>query len=101
MPDFELNIRVCNRLLNKIMRRECGYDCVFRINSLYYMSNRFLIPEKNHFSELVYIKSHKSFSLIEREQIRKYLNENINLLLRYIEGRDYRPILDIKLKIIQ
>ena len=101
MQDFELNIRVCNRLLNKIMKRDFGYDCVFRINSLFYMNNRFLIPETHHFSELVYLKSYKSLTLIEREQIRKSLNENINLLLRYIEGRDYRPILDIKLKIIQ
>ena len=101
MREYELNVRVCNRLLNKIMKREIGYDYFFRINPITYMNNRILIPKKVHLSEMVYIKLKGSITFDEREKIRKDLNKNINLLFTIIEGREYRPILDIKLKLIQ
>lgn len=65
------------------------------------MTNRVLIPKKIHLSEMVYIKLYGSISFEERERIRKEFNKNINLLFTLIEGREYRPILDIKLKFIQ
>lgn len=99
MREYELNIRVCNRLLNKIMKRDYGYDYFFRINPITYMNNRVLIPEKVHLSELVYIKLKSSISSNEREKIREEIKENINLLLKLIEGNEYRPILDVKLKL--
>ena len=101
MNDYSLNVRVGNRLLNKIMKRDYGYDYFFRINPIIYMTNRVLIPKKNHLSELVYIKLNGSISFEEREIIRNDLNKNINQLFTIIEGREYRPILDIKLKLIQ
>lgn len=101
MREYELNVRVCNRLLNKIMKRDYGYDYSFRINPITYMNNRVLIPTKVHLSEMVYIKLKESITFDEREKIRKDLNKNINLLFTIIEGREYRPILDIKLKLIQ
>lgn len=101
MDDFELNVRVGNRMLNKIMKRDYGYDCFFRINPIYYMNNRVLIPEKFHLSEMVYIRLKRSITFEEREKMRNELNKNINLLFNLIEGSMYRPILDIKLKFIQ
>jgi hypothetical protein len=101
MNDFSLNVRVGNRMLNKIMKRDYGYDYFFRINPIVYMTNRVLIPKKIHLSEMVYIKLNGSISFEERETIRKELNTNINLLLTLIEGLEYRPVLDIKLKLIQ
>jgi hypothetical protein len=101
MSDFELNIKVCNRLLNKIMKRDYGYDYSFRINPIIYIDNRSLIPKKVHLSEMVYVKLKSSITFDEREKIRKDLNKNINLLFTIIEGREYRPILDIKLKLKQ
>ena len=100
MSDFELNVRVCNRLLNKLMNRDYGYDIFFRIHPLTYLDNRVSIPKTYHCSELVYLKTKKVLTLIEREKIRKELNKNINLLFKLIESVGYRPILDIKLKII-
>jgi hypothetical protein len=88
-------------MLNKIMKRDYGYDYFFRINPIVYMTNRVLIPKKIHLSEMVYIKLNGSISFEERETIRKELNTNINLLLTLIEGLEYRPVLDIKLKLIQ
>lgn len=101
MNDFSLNVRVGNRMLNKIMKRDYGYHYFFRINPIIYMTNRVLIPKKIHLSEMVYIKLNGSITFEERETIRKELNTNINLLLTLIEGLEYRPVLDIKLKIIQ
>lgn len=101
MNDYSLNVRVGNRMLNKIMKRDYGYDYFFRINPIVYMTNRVLIPKKIHLSEMVYIKLNGSISFEERETIRKELNTNINLLLTLIEGLEYRPVLDIKLKLIQ
>lgn len=101
MNDFSLNVRVGNRMLNKIMKRDYGYDYFFRINPIIYMTNRVLIPKKIHLSEMVYIKLNGSITFEERETIRKELNTNINLLLTLIEGLEYRPVLDIKLKLIQ
>lgn len=101
MNDFSLNVRVGNRMLNKIMKRDYGYDCLFRINPIIYMTNRVLIPKKIHLSEMVYVKLKGSITFEEREKIRKELNKNINLLLTLIEGIEYRPVLDIKLKLIQ
>jgi len=101
MNDFSLNVRVGNRMLNKIMKRDYGYDYFFRINPIVYMTNRVLIPEKVHLSEMVCVRLKRSITFDEREKIRKELNENINLLFTLIEGKDYRPILDIKLKLIQ
>lgn len=101
MNDFSLNVRVGNRMLNKIMKRDYGYDYFFRINPIIYMTNRVLIPKKIHLSEMVYIKLNGSINFEERETIRKELNTNINLLLTLIEGLEYRPVLDIKLKLIQ
>jgi hypothetical protein len=83
------------------MKRDYGYDYFFRINPIVYMTNRVLIPKKIHLSEIVYIKLNGSISFEERETIRKELNTNINLLLKLIEGLEYRPVLDIKLKLIQ
>ncbi len=101
MNDFSLNVRVGNRMLNKIMKRDYGYDYFFRINPIIYMTNRVLIPKKIHLSEMVYVKLKGSITFEEREKIRKELNKNINLLLTLIEGIEYRPVLDIKLKLIQ
>lgn len=101
MNDFSLNVRVGNRMLNKIMKRDYGYDYFFRINPIIYMTNRVLIPKNIHLSEMVYIKLCGSISFEERERIRKDLNKNINLLFTLIEGSEYRPVLDIKLKFIQ
>lgn len=101
MNDFSLNVRVGNRILNKIMKRDYGYDYFFRINPIIYMTNRVLIPKKIHLSEMVYVKLKGSITFEERERIRKELNKNINLLLTLIEGIEYRPVLDIKLKLIQ
>jgi hypothetical protein len=101
MNDFSLNVRVGNRMLNKIMKKDYGYDYFFRINPIIYMTNRVLIPKKIHLSEMVYIKLNGSINFEERETIRKELNTNINLLLTLIEGLEYRPVLDIKLKLIQ
>ena len=101
MNDYSLNVRVGNKMLNKIMKRDYGYDYFFRINPIIYMTNRVLIPKKIHLLEMVYVKLNGSISFEEREIIRKDLNKNINLLFTLIEGRDYRPILDIKLKFIQ
>lgn len=101
MNDFSLNVRVGNRMLNKIMKREYGYNYFFRINPINYIDNRVLIPKKVHLSGMVYIKLKGSITFDEREKIRKDLNKNINLLLTLIEGREYRPVLDIKLKLIQ
>lgn len=50
---------------------------------------------------MVYVKLNGSISFEEREKIRKELKMIINLLFTLIEGLEYRPILDIKLKIIQ
>ena len=83
------------------MKSEIGYDYSFRINPIRYLNNRVIIPQKVHLSEMVYIKLKGSIDFDEREKIRKDLNKNINLLFTIIEGRDYRPILDIKLKLIQ
>jgi hypothetical protein len=88
-------------MLNKVMKRDYGYDCFFRINPINYINNRVLIPEKVHLSEMVCVRLNRSITFDEREKIRKELNENINLLFTLIEGKDYRPILDIKLKLIQ
>jgi hypothetical protein len=101
MNDLELNVRVGNRMLNKIMKREYGYDCFFRINPINYLNNRVLIPKKVHLSEIVYVKLKRSITFDEREKMRKDLNVKINLLFNLIEGIVYRPILDIKLKFIQ
>ena len=101
MNDFSLNVRVSNRMLNKIMKNDYGYDYFFRINPIVYMTNRVLIPKQIHLSEMVYIKLNRSITFEERETIRKELNTNINLLLTLIEGFEYRPVLDIKLKLIQ
>jgi hypothetical protein len=101
MNDYSLNVRVGNRMLNKIMKRDYGYDYSFRINPINYIDNRVLIPKKVHLSEMIYIKLKGSITFDEREKIRKDLNKNINLLFTIIEGRDYRPVLDIKLKLIQ
>ena len=64
------------------------------------MTNGVLFPKNIHLLEMVYVKLNGSISFEEREIIRKDLNKNINLLFTLIEGRDYRPILDIKLKFI-
>ena len=101
MNDFSLNVRVGNRMLNKIMKRDYGYDYFFRINPIVYMTNRVLIPEKVHLSEMVCVRLKRSITFDEREKIRRELNMIINLLFTLIEGLEYRPILDIKLKIIQ
>jgi hypothetical protein len=99
MSDFELNIQVCNRFLNKIMKSDYGYDIFFRIHPLTYLNNRLSIPKTHHYSELVYLKTKMEFTLFEREKIRKELNRNINLLFKFTESRNYRPILDIKMRI--
>ena len=101
MNDFSLNVRVVNRILNKIMKRDYGYNYFFRINPIIYTTNRVLIPKKIHLSEMVYVKLNGSISFEEREKIRRELKMIINLLFTLIEGLEYRPILDIKLKIIQ
>jgi hypothetical protein len=101
MNDFSLNVRAGNRMLNKIMKRDYGYNYYFRINPIVYITNRVLIPKKIHLSEMVYVKLKGSISFEEREKIRRELNMIINLLFTLIEGLEYRPILDIKLKIIQ
>lgn len=101
MNDFSLNVRAVNRMLNRIMKKDYGYNYFFRINPIIYITNRVLIPKKIHLSEMVYVKLNGSISFGEREKIRRELKMIINLLFTLIEGLDYRPILDIKLKIIQ
>lgn len=101
MRENELNIRVCNRLLNKIMKRDYGYNLFFRINHINYIENRTLIPKKFHTLEQVFINPQYPLNQIVIERIKNDLMKNINLLCKVIEGVNYRQILLIELIILK
>jgi hypothetical protein len=104
MKDLEVNIRVCNKLLNRVMKNDYGYDdCLFRIDPIYYMNNRNrgYIPRKFHTSEEVVIKCKNNPDKIDKFKMKKELTKTINFLLNFIEGRDFRKVLLIYFKIIK
>ena len=80
MNDFSLNVRVGNIMLNKIMKRDYGYDYFFRINPIIYMTNRVLIPKKIHLLEMVYVKLNGTISFEEKEKLISSLYNRIKIL---------------------
>jgi hypothetical protein len=101
--DLEVNVRVCNKLLNKVMKTDYGYDCLFRLDPINYMDNRNrgYIPRKFHISEEVIIRFRNNSDKIDKDKIKKELIKTINYLLKFIEGRDFRQILLIYIKVIE
>jgi hypothetical protein len=100
MIDIERNIFVCNRLLNKLMKSEYGYDFTIRINQLVYLSNRQFSYRKYNY-EIVYVRTNKTFNNKTLKILKDRVYHNINQILNVIECSDYRPVKNIKLKIIQ
>ena len=100
MKELEINIRVCNRFLNKMMKKDYGYDCIFRIDPIHYIGNRVLPPSKFHLSEKIIIKYNKNPLLIDLDKIEQELLLTTNFLFNFIEGRDYREILQIDIRVV-
>lgn len=100
MKDSERNIFVCNRLLNKLMRLEYGYNFTFRINQLVYLGNRQFSYRKFDY-EIIYVKTDKPLNKKKIMILKERVHFSINQILNVIECSDYRPVNNIKLKIIQ
>ena len=100
MIDSERNIFVCNRLLNKLMKLEYGYDFTIRINQLVYLSNRQFSYGKYNY-EIVYVRTNETLNNKTLKILKDRIYYNINQILNVIESSDYRPVKNIKLKIIQ
>lgn len=99
---LEENIRVCNRLLNRVMKNDYDYDFLFRIDPINYIDNRNkFLPRKFHSIEQVSIKFRNKSNKLQIDKTKEELIKTINQLLKLIEGRDYRKILLLKVIVIQ
>lgn len=100
MNDYEYEITMLNKLLNRIMKKDFKEFLAARINPLQYIANR---ENCNIYCPKVLevnIKLKNSPTITEKLIIRNELLKLLNILISFVGAYSYAPIDDIKLRFI-
>jgi hypothetical protein len=97
MRDINLELLVCNVILNKVMKRDFNYDFILKLKPSLFIKNRISNNSRNTF-EIIYIKTSYHFNDESKKELKERLKENLNYILCVIEGIDYHKVEFLHLK---
>lgn len=101
MNQYELYIKIINKLLNREMRRKFNYyDYVFFLNPIQYLTNRCDVSVY-YIEEIISINIKNTINEYQKDRLISDLKSCLNSITPFVEGNDYREISRVKIKINQ
>ena len=97
MRDINLELLVCNVILNKVMKRDFNYDFRVKLNPSLFIKNRISNNSRNTF-EIIHIKTSHHYNDESKKELKERLKENLNYTLCVVEGVDYQKVEFLHLK---
>lgn len=101
MNQYEVYIKIINKLLNREMKRKFNYyDYVFFLNPIQYLTNRCDVSVY-YIEEVISINIKNTINEYQKDRLILDLKSCLNSITPFIEGNEYREISKVKIKINQ